>query len=537
MHKRTILAVILIALVLFVHQSYVARYYPGVSTVATTGVEADRQIIDTSVQAPKWPEQMPGGLLEKEVYGTPALPAEEVEIETEKYIVTLSSEGGCIKSIALKEYPHPRTNEVFKLVAIEDLEQGIFNMDGLDEGALSKVRFIANKKDREIVFSAQLKNGLEITKRYTFHDSAYHINLELYFYNPTEQTLYPEYSIIAGSNIDIATKLDRRYAQIVSDVAGKSRRDNGKKKEGLFVDGIVKYTGLQNKYFSVITRPSMVTKGVLLRQTDNNNILSSIEIDRFTINPKTSVSHSFLLYAGPTNEDIMEPYDLKSAVSYGFFGGISKILLVGLKLFHRLFKNWGVAIILLSLFVNLLLFPLSRKSYQSMKKMQELQPHMEKLRSEHKDSPQKLNKEMMGLYKKYNVNPMGGCLPMFLQIPVFISLYQALMRSLDLRGARFLWIKDLSMPDAVHLAFKLPLVGNTINILPILMAGAMVFQQKIATQKNTGASAQAKQQQQMMIMMPVLFLFIMYNFPSGLVLYWLTNTLLTMFEQRSIMHR
>lgn len=125
---------------------------------------------------------------------------------------------------------------------------------------------------------------------------------------------------------------------------------------------------------------------------------------------------------------------------------------------------------------------------------------------------------------------------MLLQIPVFIALYQALMRSLDLRGARFLWIKDLSMPDAVHLPFTIPVLGDTINILPILMAGAMVFQQKIATRKGKVESAQAKQQQQMMIMMPVLFLFIMYNFPSGLVLYWLTNTILTMFEQRAIMH-
>lgn len=170
-----------------------------------------------------------------------------------------------------------------------------------------------------------------------------------------------------------------------------------------------------------------------------------------------------------------------------------------------------------------------------MKKMQALQPHMEKLRSEHKDNPHKLNKEMMELYKKYNVNPMGGCLPMLLQLPIFVALYQALMRSLDLRGANFLWIKDLSMPDAVPIPFTLPAIGSSINILPILMAAAMVVQQKISTMKGKAESAQAKQQQQMMVIMPVLFLFIMYNFPSGLVLYWLTNTILTMLEQRAIM--
>ena len=161
---------------------------------------------------------------------------------------------------------------------------------------------------------------------------------------------------------------------------------------------------------------------------------------------------------------------------------------------------------------------------------------MERLRNEHKDNPQKLNKEMMELYKKYNVNPMGGCLPLLLQMPIFIALYQGLMRSLDLRGARFLWIRDLSMPDAVRLPFAMPIIGNTFNILPVLMAVAMVFQQQMAMRKGAAGSAQAKQQQQMMIMMPIFFLFIMYNFPSGLVLYWLTNTILTMCEQRVIMH-
>ncbi|MDD5680896.1 MAG: membrane protein insertase YidC, partial [Candidatus Omnitrophica bacterium] len=196
----------------------------------------------------------------------------------------------------------------------------------------------------------------------------------------------------------------------------------------------------------------------------------------------------------------------------------------------------GIAIILLSILVNMVLFPLSRKSYESMKKMQTIQPHMDRLREVHKDNPQKLNKETMELYKKYDVNPMGGCLPLLLQIPVFIALYQALMKSLELRGSGFLWVKDLSMPDAVPLPLSLPLIGNSINVLPILMTIGMAFQQKFSTPKGAAQSAQQKQQQQMMIIMPVVFLFVMYSFPSGLVLYWLVNTILTMFEQRAIMH-
>ena len=135
-----------------------------------------------------------------------------------------------------------------------------------------------------------------------------------------------------------------------------------------------------------------------------------------------------------------------------------------------------------------------------MRKMQEIQPKMENLRSEHKDNHQKLNKEMMELYKKHKVNPMGGCLPMLLQMPIFIALYQTLMRSVELKGASFLWIKDLSMPDkAFTLPHALPLLGNAINVLPILMIGAMMLQQKLSMAKT---GAQTDQQKMMASIMP-----------------------------------
>ena len=536
MEKKTIIALVLSALVLLTYQFYMAKYHPAGELTGTADVGPKAGDITVPREEYAGLQTEREEFLEKEI--APSIPAKEAEIETEKYVITLTNEGGCIKSIVLKEYPHPATNEIFKLVEIEDPAEGIFGITNFWGYDLSRIRYDMDEKHNEVIFSTQLNNGLEIIKRYTFNSSLYHIELELSFRNPSDQPLQGDYLIIASSNIDIPTRIDRRYTQIVSDISGKARRDSGKKREGDFAEGIVNYTGLQNKYFSVIAKTSTPTKGALLKQLDNNNLLSAIAIDKFIINPHSGASHNFLLYVGPSKRELMKPYGLDSAVSYGFFGGISEILLVGLKLFHRVFRNWGVAVVLLSVCTNLILFPLSRKSYESMKKVQELQPHMEKLRNDHKDNPNKLNKEMMELYKKYNVNPMGGCLPLLLQMPIFIALYQALMRSLELRGASFLWIRDLSMPDAIRLPFTLPILGNSVNLLPILMAGAMVFQQRIATRKSPTASDQAKQQQQMMmIMMPVIFLFIMYNFPSGLVLYWLTNTLLTMFEQRSIMHR
>ena len=170
-----------------------------------------------------------------------------------------------------------------------------------------------------------------------------------------------------------------------------------------------------------------------------------------------------------------------------------------------------------------------------MRKIQDIQPHIEKLRSVHKDNPQKLNKEMAELYKQYNVNPFGGCLPLLIQMPIFIALYQGLIRSVELKGAHFLWIKDLSLPDYIGTPITLPLIGNNIHLLPLLMVVAMFFQQYISTKNSQSASKEQMQQQKiMLIFFPIFFGFLFYNFPSGLVLYWLTNTVLMVVEHSII---
>jgi YidC/Oxa1 family membrane protein insertase len=158
---------------------------------------------------------------------------------------------------------------------------------------------------------------------------------------------------------------------------------------------------------------------------------------------------------------------------------------------------------------------------------------MEKLKAQFKDQPQKLNKEVLELYKKYKINPMSGCLPLLLQMPIFVALYQALTKSIALRGAGFLWISDLSMPDAVPISFTLPIFGNSINVLPLLMVGLMVAQQKVSTKVMGGAvtDEQKQQQRMMLIIMPIMFGFIFYSMPSGMVLYWVVNTILTIAEQ------
>jgi len=215
---------------------------------------------------------------------------------------------------------------------------------------------------------------------------------------------------------------------------------------------------------------------------------------------------------------------------YGTFDIIAKVLLQILEFLYKIFHNWGVAIIALSLLVYVVLFPLSMKQMRSMKQMQALQPLIESLRTTYKDNPQRLNKETLELYKKHKVNPFSGCLPMLLQLPIFFSLYQAIMRLISLKGAHFLWIKDLSMPDRLFtLPVNLPVISNEFNILPILMAIGMFVQQK-ASMKSTSASS-AEQQKIMMIVFPIMFGFIFYRMPSGLVLYWFVNSALMLLYQ------
>jgi YidC/Oxa1 family membrane protein insertase len=218
---------------------------------------------------------------------------------------------------------------------------------------------------------------------------------------------------------------------------------------------------------------------------------------------------------------------------YGAFDFIAQILLRALEAIYRIVHNWGWAVVVLSLVIYLILYPLTVKQMRSMKQMQALQPIMEELKKTYKDNPQKLNKETMELYRKHKVNPFGGCLPMVLQIPIFFALYQVLIRYIVLKGASFLWIKDLSEPDRLYiLAVSLPIVGNEINILPILISIGMFLQQKLSMRSmGTGYS---EQQRLMTLLMPLMFGIIFYHMPAGLVLYWLVNNLLMLINQLQI---
>ena len=244
-----------------------------------------------------------------------------------------------------------------------------------------------------------------------------------------------------------------------------------------------------------------------------------------------AATHGYQFICAPKKDTVLQPYEagLTGLIDFGMFPRLGRLILSVLKFFHRMAPNYGVAILLLTVTVRVVLHPLTRKSQVSMKKMQLLQPKIAELKDRFPDDKQKMSQEQMALFRKYGVSPMSGCWPMFLQMPVFIALFGALRAAIELRQAGFLWVGDLSLPDTLfRFPFHVPLLGNDFNLLPILMAATMILSQR---QMPQSADPQAQAQQKMFKWMPLIFVLFLYNMPSGLTLYWTDSTTLGILEQ------
>ncbi len=404
------------------------------------------------------------------------------------------------------------------------LKIGLFS----DDGNLFKQESMTNE---QISFVYQDQNK-RIVKKFTIPKDSYTIELEIQIKNLSSSPLllYPQ--LVLG-RLDLSVKnTQSRYQDVFLSGKEKSLHLAAGKD---FTTQDIKFIGLRDQYFCAILEPADVVASAYIKKINSQESEVGVLVGEVSLKPGDQIGHSYRIYLGP--QDLKEINKVKAEWSaiiyYGAFDFIAQLLLQLLGFFYSLVHNWGWAIIILSIAVYFLLFPLSLKQMRSMKEMQLLQPKIEALRKELKDNPQRLNKEIMELYKEHKVNPLGGCLPLLLQMPIFFALYQALIRSVALRGAHFLWIKDLSSPDNFF-TFKnsIPVLGNQINILPILMAIGMFVQQKISTVKATGEAAQ--QQKIMSIIMPIMFGVIFYQMPSGLVLYWFVNSALMLTYQLRI---
>lgn len=369
----------------------------------------------------------------------------------------------------------------------------------------------------------------QITKSFYVSNSNYTIELEIEFSNLSGLPMSVNAPLVLGV-LNFSMPRNQMNLQSVG-ITNKEKtvHSNGRKD---FTSQDIKFLSLRERYFCAIIEPTSSNYSAFIKKINSQESEVGLIPQESQLLPGQSIKQKFHIYMGP--QDLQSISTINPAwselINFGAFDFISRIVLRILELIYRLVHNWGTAIIILSALVYLALYPLSIKQMRSMKEMQLLQPRIDELRKTHKDNPQKLNKEIMELYREHKVNPLGGCLPLLMQIPIFFALYQALIRFVSLKGARFLWIKDLSEPDRLFLLpVSLPILGNEINILPILMAIGMFIQQKASL--RTGSVGE--QQKMMLVLMPLMFGFIFYHMSSGFVLYWFVNsTLMLLFQLR-----
>jgi YidC/Oxa1 family membrane protein insertase len=295
--------------------------------------------------------------------------------------------------------------------------------------------------------------------------------------------------------------------------------------------GLIQWVAYEDQYFVTAIMPHEARKaGIKLKASDDLLVATYVD-PAGPVLPGTQRTYKYRAYFGPKSLESLSAAgaSLSKVLDFGFFDIIAKPLLHVMNFIYRYIPNYGVAIIIITILVKILFWPLSNKSYQSMSQMKKLQPKMAEIRAKYKNDKKMMNQEIMALYKLYKVNPLGGCLPMVLQIPVFFAFYKMLYQSIELRHAPFwLWVTDLSAPDRLfNFDFSIPLMTPPygIPVLTIIMGASMFLQQKMSP--PPGDPTQAK----MMMFMPIFFTFIFINFPSGLVLYWLVNNILSMGQQ------
>jgi YidC/Oxa1 family membrane protein insertase len=256
-----------------------------------------------------------------------------------------------------------------------------------------------------------------------------------------------------------------------------------------------------------------------------DGIVSAVSTAKATKAADGTIRYSASAYFGPRDYFRLKKAGFEQAFRIGAIGQIGLILLVALNAIASIASNYGVAIILFSILITALTSPLTLMSVRSMKKMQELKPQMDRIMAQHKNDQVKANQAIFALYREHRVSPLSGCLPILLQMPIFIALFQAMSHFIELRGKGFLWIKDLSLPDRLAQSpLSLPIIGNEINLLPMIMAAAMYVQTRMSQQAAPTAQANPTMKLLSGPLMPVIFCLMFYSFPSGLVLYWLTNT-------------
>jgi len=466
-------------------------------------------------------------------------PAErEVVVETEVVRARFTTRGGVLKSWQLKRYAVTEGQPVELVAPTAGPVGPLFAWSGKLEGAAApdfdvdtdRLVLRSPADTGSVTFSSRAGGPLQLTKRLSFTGDSYRVRVQLSWKNNGKAPLAVAPEIAWGPGFhDSLDKHRSRLQPPTSWVDGRRVTDELEKLQGTVThSGLVSWTALHDPYFTAALMPEEKGVAATVRKETQGQPVIALAASAQTLRPGGEATQSFSLYAGPKELERLKAAgrDLDNIVDLGWFEFLARPALHLLRFIYRFTGNYGLAIILVTLLQKVIFHPLTAKSLRSMQAMQALQPKLAALQERYKNNPQKKQQETMELYKKHGVNPMGGCLPMLLQIPIFIALYNALSSSVEMWRARFLWINDLSQPDALFTIDIWGLKNYPFNLLALMMGASMFVQQKMAP--TAGDPRQAKM---MLYLMPTMFTFMFWTFPSGLVLYWLFNNILQIGQQ------
>ncbi len=485
--------------------------------------------------------------------GAPRPPETVLTLSNRLMQATFSSRGACLTAVTLAGFRQSVERDS-PPVTLDFAQSPALLYDGIP-GLASDGAFTLEADGGGLRATSVTAAGLVFTRLISLEDD-YRIAVRDQFHNPGGQpALLPAGRLSLGAMRD--DRADALGLDILPATGGKGVLNWAKQIPGLFkkqADGNrvprrlehavkepIDWLAVKNKFFVQILVPDPGAAGFSVlaeralaegeaqdparapKSAQLRALSATADLAPQTLDAGAAAAQSYRLYAGPKKLSILRRLGLyqEDVMAFGFWSPVCKLLLFALNQIHRALPNYGLAIIALTLLIRVLFWPLTHKSTESMKKMQELQPLIADLRKKHKDNPRKLQEETMALYKTHKINPVGGCLPMLIQIPVFIALFVVLRSAIELRFAGFLWIRDLSEPERL-LAGLLPI---PLNILPILMAAAQAWQQALTP------AADPSQQKLFLMFMPVMMLVMFYNMPSALVLYWTANTASMIFQQ------
>ena len=555
MDRNTIIAIVLSVIVITVGMTVNAVLFPPDYSQTETVAEVEASVSSVSAESI---EIVQTGQTEN---------TEPFQIETEAYTVTFDPAGASVSSIRLNRHLESTTKEPVELVLKDSRDRNAFLLyfdDSQEKPLDAYFNYTINDSSDDVIsidftqtFEAE-GQSFEIVKRFAIpkaEEYLFRVRVEI---NPLDGSTLPFGSYTLGYDPQIGpyfAELSNNYGEYRR-VSYREYDDKKTRNVTSFEDGRavveedkVGWMAVCGKYFTVIGVPDQdtvysaqiyqVAQDSMLAQLDSFYYETSISGD--------SVSDDYSYYIGPKLSSTLDIYDVANNNTFGlsgmmfdevldsssWLGWLQTLLKWILNFFYRLIPNYGVAIILLTILVKLIIHPISKKGMDSTAKMSALAPKVQELQTKYKDDPNALNTAMAKLYKEEGISPMGSCIPMLIQFPIFIALYGLLSTHYELRGAMFIpgWIPDLSVPDTIFsLPFRIPLLGADVHLLPIIYTASMIFSMKI-TQTTSTQSGQQGMMQFMTYGMPLIFFFILYNAPSGLLLYWTVMNFISVLQQ------